>query len=86
MQDPLAFKGADVRLRFNGPDMGLLEPLVGFPVPKTPPYQIAGKLGSRGFNNIRFEDFQGRLGNSDIAGTIEEQPSGPSSTARKSRW
>ena len=27
-------------------------------------------------NKIRFEDFQGRLGNSDIAGTIEEQPSG----------
>jgi uncharacterized protein involved in outer membrane biogenesis len=54
--------------------MGLLEPLVGFPIPKTPAYQIAGKLDLQGFDAIRFEDFQGRLGNSDIAGTIEEQP------------
>ena len=72
LQDPLAFKGADVRLQFNGPDMGLLEPLVGFPIPKTPPYQIAGKLDLDGFDKIRFDDFQGRLGNSDIAGTIED--------------
>ena len=74
IENPLAFRGADVRLKFNGPDMGLLEPLVGFPIPKTPAYQIAGKLDLQGFNRIRFEDFHGRLGNSDIAGTIEEQP------------
>lgn len=75
IEDPLAFQGANVRLKFSGPDMGLLEPLVGFPIPKTPAYQIAGKLDLQGFNRIRFEDFQGRMGNSDIAGTIEEQPS-----------
>lgn len=74
IEDPLAFQGANVRLKFSGPDMGLLEPLVGFPIPKTPAYQIAGKLDLQGFNRIRFQDFQGRLGNSDIAGTIEEQP------------
>jgi uncharacterized protein involved in outer membrane biogenesis len=76
IDDPLAFQGANVRLRFSGPDMGLLEPLVGFPIPKTPAYQIAGKLDLQGFNKIRFKDLQGRLGNSDIAGTIEEQPGG----------
>jgi hypothetical protein len=76
LQDPMAFKGADVKLRLNGPDMALLEHLVGFPIPKTPAYQIAGKLDLQGFNKIRFEDFQGRLGNSDIGGTIEEKPSG----------
>ena len=74
IQDPLAFQGADVRLQFNGPDMGLLEPLVGFPIPKTPAYQIAGKLDLQGFEKLRFENFQGRLGGSDIAGTIELQP------------
>ncbi len=72
--DPVAFKGADLRLRFSGPDMALLEPLVGFPIPKTPAYQIAGKLDLDGFDKITFNDFQGRLGNSDIAGTIEERP------------
>ncbi len=76
LEDPLAFKGANVRLRFSGPDMGLLEPLVGFPIPKTPAYQIAGKLNLEGLQNIRFDDFHGRLGNSDIAGSILERPSG----------
>ena len=76
LQDPVAFQGADVRLKFSGPDMGLLEPLVGFPIPKTPAYQLAGKLDVDGLDKIRFTDFQGRLGNSDIAGTIEVQPSG----------
>jgi hypothetical protein len=74
--DPVAFKSADLRLRFSGPDMALLEPLVGFPIPKTPAYQIAGKLDLNGMENIRFQDFQGRLGSSDIAGTIEEKPGG----------
>jgi AsmA family protein len=76
LMDPVAFKGANVRLKFSGPNMGLLEPLVGFPIPKTEAYQIAGKLDLDGLDRIRFEDLQGRLGNSDIAGTIEEQPSG----------
>jgi AsmA family protein len=76
LQDPVAFEGADVRLRFSGPDMALLEPLVGFPIPKTAAYELAGKLDVHGLDKIRFSDFQGRLGNSDIAGTIEEQPSG----------
>ena len=76
IENPLAFQGANVRLKFSGPDMGLLEPLVGFPIPKTPAYQIAGKLDLQGLSRIRFEDFEGRLGNSDIAGTIEEQPGG----------
>ena len=74
IQDPLAFRGADLRLKFSGPDMSLLEPLVGFPIPKTAAYQVAGRLDLQGFNKITFEDFAGRLGNSDIGGTIEEQP------------
>ena len=74
IDDPTAFQGAKLRLRFSGPDLSLLEHLVGFPIPKTAAYQIAGKLDLRGFSKIRFEDFQGRLGNSDIAGTIEEHP------------
>jgi uncharacterized protein involved in outer membrane biogenesis len=74
LQDPIAFKGADVKLRLSGPDMALLEHLVGFPVPSTPAYQVAGRLDLQGFDKIRFENVQGRIGNSDVAGTIEEQP------------
>lgn len=82
LQDPLAFKGADVTLKFSGPNMALLEPLVGFPIPKTPAYDIAGKLDLQGFSVIRFRDFRGRMGNSDVEGTIEEQPSGTESHGR----
>ena len=82
LQDPVAFRGADVRLQFSGPDLGLLEPLVGFPIPKTPAYNISGKLDLLGFERIRFEDLKGRLGNSDIAGTIEEQPTAASTKGK----
>jgi uncharacterized protein involved in outer membrane biogenesis len=74
--DPVAFKGANLQLRFSGPDLSLLEPLAGFPIPKSPAYQIAGKLDLDGFDKITFQNFQGKLGSSDVAGTIEEQPSG----------
>ena len=56
--------------------MGLLEHLVGFPIPTTPAYQIAGRLDLQGFDKIRVQDLQGRIGNSDIAGSVEEQPGG----------
>ncbi|WP_428488197.1 AsmA family protein [Rhodopila sp.] len=74
VRDPLALKGADLNLRFSGPDMGLLEPLVGFPIPKTPSYEVAGKLDFAGLSDIKFEDFRGRLGQSDVEGSIEEKP------------
>jgi uncharacterized protein involved in outer membrane biogenesis len=76
LRDPLAFKGADLRVRASGPDMSLLEPLLGFPVPKTGTYQLAGKLDLNGFDKIRLDNLQGRLGNSDIAGSIEVLPNG----------
>jgi len=84
LQDPLALKGADLKLRAGGPDMGLLEPLVGIPIPKTPSYQIAGKLDFAGFNRITFQDFRGRLGNSDLGGTIEMRPEAVQATSGNS--
>ncbi len=76
LEDPLAFKGANVTMKINGPDMGLLEPLVGFPIPKTPPYQISGKLDLQGLETISLADFRGQMGSSDIGGTISVKPSG----------
>jgi uncharacterized protein involved in outer membrane biogenesis len=73
LRDPYSLQGADVRLRIDGPDMALLEHLTGFPIPTTPPYQIAGKLSMPGVQMIRFDSIQGRIGISDIAGSIEEQ-------------
>ena len=44
MLDPMAFEGADLKLKLAGPDMSLLSELLGLPLPKTPNYQIAGQL------------------------------------------
>nr|WP_159350343.1 AsmA family protein [Roseomonas harenae] len=69
LQNPLELQGADVRLEMRGPNMGLLQPLTGVPIPKTPNYEIAGQLDYVE-NRVRFRDFQGRMGRSDLAGTI----------------
>jgi uncharacterized protein involved in outer membrane biogenesis len=71
--DPLEFAGADLKLNLSGPDMALLYPLTGIPLPKTPPYKISGQLDYAD-HKIRFRDFTGVVGNSDVAGTISVDP------------
>lgn len=70
LQDPLHLKGANLKLSLAGPDMGLLEPLTGVPIPKTPPYRITGNLDFAD-SHIQFKNFQGALGNSDLEGTFD---------------
>ncbi|HEY8610241.1 MAG TPA: AsmA family protein [Roseomonas sp.] len=69
LRNPLELQGANVRLEMRGPDMGLLQPLTGVPIPETPNYEIAGQLDYVD-GRVRFRDFNGRLGRSDISGTI----------------
>ncbi|MCR0982422.1 AsmA family protein [Roseomonas populi] len=69
LQNPLELQGANIGLDLRGPDMGLLQPLTGVPIPKTPNYQIAGQLDYVD-GRVRFRDFNGRMGNSDLSGTI----------------
>lgn len=71
LQDPVALAGADLTLKASGPDMGLLEPLSGFPIPKTPPYQISTKIDLVRMERVRLTDFHGRLGSSDVNGSVE---------------
>ncbi len=73
VQDPLHFAGADLRLVFRGADMAQLFPLTGVPIPSTPPYRIAGHL-DYSKSRIVFRDFEGRLGSSDLGGTIAVDP------------
>jgi len=82
LREPLAFKGANVRVQAGGPDMALLEPLLGVPVPKTTSYQVEGKLDLDGFDKVRVIDFLGRVGSSDVAGTIEGQLAGTESKGK----
>jgi uncharacterized protein involved in outer membrane biogenesis len=75
VEDPLAFQGTDLDLMLSGTDMSDLYPLTGIPIPKTPAYKVTGKLNYvRASGRIHFDDFHGVVGNSDIGGTITEQP------------
>ena len=73
VQNPLNFAGANVKLTFTGPDMSLLYPLTGIPVPHTPPFSISGRL-DYAKPRIRFTDFVGKVGSSDLEGSITEDP------------
>ncbi len=73
VENPLSFAGARLKLAFSGPNMALLYPLTGIPIPETPPFSIAGNLDYRK-PNIRFTDFEGRVGSSDLEGTISADP------------
>ena len=73
VDDPLHFKGTKLVLHFAGPDMSLLYALTGIPIPQTPSYNIAGNLDYTAAH-IRFTNFTGKMGSSDIGGTISVDP------------
>ncbi|MDP9096013.1 MAG: AsmA family protein [Pseudomonadota bacterium] len=79
---PLTFSGADVKLEIVGPNMALLLPLTGIAIPATPPYRVAGKL-DYGAGVVKFDDFNGKVGSSDLAGSIgvDTKPERPVVTA-----
>jgi uncharacterized protein involved in outer membrane biogenesis len=73
VRNPLRFAGADLKLRLVGQDMAALYPLTGIPIPSTPPYHVAGNLDYAA-GKIRFRDFEGVVGKSDLGGTIAVDP------------
>jgi uncharacterized protein involved in outer membrane biogenesis len=70
VQDPQNFSGAVLKLELAGTNMELLLPLIGIAFPKTPSYQIRGDLDYAD-GKIRFHNFTGQLGSSDVQGNIE---------------
>jgi uncharacterized protein involved in outer membrane biogenesis len=71
--DPLHFKGADLKLDLAGANMADLYQLTAIPLPKTSKYHITGQLGYAD-RKIRLENFVGQVGDSDLEGTIAEEP------------
>ncbi|MFO1205472.1 MAG: AsmA family protein [Burkholderiales bacterium] len=73
--DPLRFGGANISLDLKGNTLAALYPLTGVPLPDTPGYRLQGKLdyADRAF---RFKDFSGRVGSSDLSGTVTVDPHG----------
>jgi uncharacterized protein involved in outer membrane biogenesis len=58
-----------VDLKASGPDLAELYDLTGVPFPNTPPYSLKGRLVRDG-KVYRVADLNGRVGDSDLAGTL----------------
>lgn len=74
LTDPAHPSALDVNLKILGASMADLFPLSGVLLPETPKFSTEGRLaGTLGRGNIRlrYEKFKGRVGSSDLAGTLE---------------
>lgn len=71
---PDALAALDLRLKLSGASMAHLYPITGITLPNTPPFSteghLVGKLDKAGGRWL-YENFKGRVGASDIAGTLE---------------
>lgn len=67
--DPLNLRGIDVDLRLQGADLARLNDFIGLPLPATPPYRLDGHLRREG-QTWQFANFNGRVGDSDLAGYV----------------
>lgn len=71
--DPLALTGANLRLTLAGASLSRLDKLTGLALPETPPFQLAGALDFAD-RKVRFQQMEGRIGSSDLEGTISIDP------------
>jgi AsmA family protein len=74
LTDPLNLGALDLRLKLAGASLGNLYPLTGVTLPDTPPYATDGhlvaKLHEPGGAVFRYEEFNGKIGQSDIHGSL----------------
>ena len=71
----LKFSAVDMRLALQGDSIDQLFPLLGIALPATHAYAIEGQLQRHG-TTWRYEKFSGRVGRSDIAGSLKLDTSG----------
>ncbi|MGV7207493.1 AsmA family protein [Oxalobacteraceae bacterium A2-2] len=72
--DPRTLAGMDLQMSLAGASMADLYPLTGVLLPETPPYETHGRLLARkngGQWSYTYQKFAGKVGASDIAGTLE---------------
>lgn len=81
LTDPLNLGALDLRLKLAGSSLGNLYPLTGVTLPDTPPYATDGhliaKLHEAGGAQFRYEEFNGKIGQSDIHGSLAYVASQP---------
>ncbi|KAB2965048.1 AsmA family protein, partial [Zoogloea sp.] len=72
----LAMAGMDVRFSLSGRSLAELYPLTGVPLPATPPYQLSASLVRKSEEWV-FSGIDGRIGRSDVGGTLTVDRSRP---------
>ncbi|MEX3527135.1 MAG: AsmA family protein [Burkholderia sp.] len=73
LTDPMQLAAIDLRLWLQGTSMSHLYALTGVTLPDTPPYATEGRLIGqfrRNGSTFRYEHFDGRVGGSDLHGTL----------------
>ncbi len=74
LTNPRSISALDAQLKVSGASMAHLFPFTGIVLPETPRFstegRLVGSLARDGFH-LRYERFTGKLGSSDLAGTLE---------------
>ncbi|MES2038433.1 MAG: AsmA family protein [Pseudomonadota bacterium] len=73
---PSALAAVDMNLQIAGNSMARLYPLTGIVLPETPAYSTAGHLSAtlgKIDNHWKYEKFTGKVGSSDLAGSLDYQ-------------
>jgi AsmA family protein len=73
IEDPMQLKGANLALDLAGNNLADLYPVLGVPLAPTAPYHLTGKL-DYAEGRIRFRNFAGTVGSSDLEGDFEVEP------------
>jgi AsmA family protein len=80
LSNPGNLAALDAQLRVSGVSMAKLYALTGIPFPETPAFSLNGRLTGdfqAGASKWLYEKFDGKLGSSDLSGTIEYQARQP---------
>lgn len=81
LTDPLNLGALDLRLKLVGSSLGNLYPLTGVTLPDSPPYSTDGRLTAKLHDPagaaFSYKDFNGKIGESDIHGSLAYVASQP---------
>jgi AsmA family protein len=80
LTDPAHLKSLEVNLKILGASMADLFPLSGVLLPNTPKFSTEGRVVGNlkpGAFQLRYENFKGKVGDSDIGGTLEYRQQEP---------
>ncbi len=74
IQDLMAVRGIDLKLKVAGEDLGEFEKFTGEPFPVKGPFRLSGHVVSPSENMVQVSDLLVMLGDSQIEGTVKVTP------------